>query len=84
MDLQAGRVKDRGSTGHEGDVISVVQDTQGLDFQEALQWIAEEVGLDPDSLWQGGEEAVLVCNADWEHSAAALRFWRGGQRPYSS
>ena len=50
VDLQDGRVKDWGSSGYTGDVLDVVQDTQRLGFQEALQWIAEEVGLDPDSL----------------------------------
>jgi hypothetical protein len=43
-------VRDWGSTGYEGDVIDVVEDTQRLDFQEALQWIAEEVRPDPDTL----------------------------------
>jgi hypothetical protein len=50
VNLQDGLVRDWGSTGYEGDVIDVVQDTQRLGFQEALQRIAKEVGLDPDSL----------------------------------
>ena len=42
-------MRDWGSTRYEGDVIDVVEDTQRLDFQEALQWIAEEVGPGPDT-----------------------------------
>lgn len=43
-------MRDWGSIGYEGDVIDVVEDTQRLDFQEALQWIVEEVGSGPDTL----------------------------------
>ncbi len=50
VNLEEGLVKDWGSTGYQGDVLDVVQDTQRLDFQEALQWIAEELDLDADAL----------------------------------
>ncbi|MCS4162580.1 hypothetical protein GGP94_003025 [Salinibacter ruber] len=50
VDLEQGLVMDWGSTGYEGDVLDVVQETQSLDFQEALQWIAEELDLDADAL----------------------------------
>jgi DNA primase len=49
VDLQKGRVKDWGSTGYKGDVLDVVQDTQGLDFTGALRWIVEELNLDLES-----------------------------------
>ena len=69
VNLQDGLARDWGSTGYEGDVIDVVQDTQRLGFQEALQRIAKEVGLDPDSLQsnsyrsdssRGGSRSVVM------------------------
>jgi len=50
VNLQDGLVKDWGSSGYQGDVLDVVQDTQGLNFSEALGWIADELSLDAQAL----------------------------------
>ncbi len=50
VDLEEGLVKDWGSSGYRGDVFNVVQDTRGLDFPEALEWIVDELHLDASTL----------------------------------
>jgi DNA primase len=49
VDLRNGLVKDWGDSDYEGDVFDVVQDVQGLDFNEALEWIVDELNLDVES-----------------------------------
>jgi hypothetical protein len=50
VNLDDGLVKDWGSSGYEGNVFQVVQDVHGLDFNEALEWIVEELNLDRSRL----------------------------------
>ena len=50
LDLEKGLVKDWGSTGYKGDLYSVVQDVQGLNFTESLEWVVDELNLDPSTL----------------------------------
>jgi DNA primase len=50
VDLDDGLVYDHGSTGYEGNVFQIVQDVHGLDFNEALEWIVEELNLDRSRL----------------------------------
>jgi DNA primase len=49
VDLRDGLVKDFGSSGYEGDVLNVVMDVHGLSFNEALEWVVDELNLDVDS-----------------------------------
>ncbi len=50
VDLEEGFVRDFGSSKYRGDVFNVVQDVLDRSFPEAVQWIAEEVGLDEETL----------------------------------
>jgi DNA primase len=49
IDLRDGLVKDWGSSGYKGDVLNVAMDVHGLGFNEALEWIVDELNLDVES-----------------------------------
>ncbi|WP_251930809.1 DUF3987 domain-containing protein [Salinibacter ruber] len=50
VNLDDGLVNDWGSGDYGGHVFQVVQDVHGLDFNEALEWIVEELNLDRSRL----------------------------------
>jgi len=52
VSLNTGAVKDHGSSGYSGDLYKVVMDVHGLEFHEALAWVADQCGISGDALPQ--------------------------------
>lgn len=47
VNLEHGGVRDFGSSGYSNDLFGVVQDVLGCSFQEALAWLADQIGYRP-------------------------------------
>jgi hypothetical protein len=65
VNLRHGGVRDHGDDGYSGDLIDAVRDVKHLEFQEALQWIGTEAGIDVGTFdektgsWDAGEGEVI-------------------------
>jgi DNA primase len=71
IDLRDGLVKDWGSSGYEGHVFNVVMDVHGLDFNEALEWIVDELSLDVESPDASSPESNRPPNGESEPGPVA-------------
>jgi len=49
VNTRTGAVKDHGSSGYSGSLYSAVKDAKGLTFPDALEWIADVLGLSESS-----------------------------------